>query len=174
MSPNRRLYTSDGNEITFKDVPLAKIAKDVERMIEKQVPANHRTEIYHKVLAGMPNYQRVPDWDKKSTASIYEKPLTPFSAPRDPEVTGQDLLDALAPAVEITLSNARSIGIQITWWDAMSDGEFGCSMSFDSGVGCGRLGRRHTLEDVPVNYVRDRLMDWIGKNDEDELPEYRK
>ncbi|GAB1311772.1 hypothetical protein MFIFM68171_01982 [Madurella fahalii] len=90
--------------------------------------------------------------------------MTPFSKPRDATVTNQDLLDALAPTAEITLAHAKRIGIQITWWDAMSDGAFFCSMSFGSGVSGGRLGRPHTLEDVPVSYFRDKLMDWIAEN----------
>jgi len=36
-------------------------------------------------------------------------------------------------------------------------------MSFGSGVSGGRLGRDHQLNDVPVNYFRDRLIDMIGK-----------
>ena len=113
----------------------------------------------------MPGHQEVPEWDAKSTASIYAEPLTPFSKPRDniAAITNQDLLDALAPAAEITLGHAKRIGIQITWWDAMSDGAFGSFMSFGDGVSGGRLGRPHTLEDVPVCYVRDKLMDWIAE-----------
>ncbi|KAK0708702.1 hypothetical protein B0H67DRAFT_648731 [Lasiosphaeris hirsuta] len=164
VDPHARYYTTDGDEVTFDDVPLAKIAKDVESMIKRKVPADRRTEIYHKVLTGMPGYQEIPEWDMKSTASIYTEPLTPFSKPRDATVTNQDLLDALAPAAEITLADAKRIGIQITWWDAMSDGAFLCSMSFGSGISGGRLGRPHALEDVPVNYFRDKLMDWIAEN----------
>ena len=169
-----RYSTTDGNEVTFNDVPLARIARDVERTIKAKVPAHRRTEIYHKVLAGMPGHQEIPEWDTKSRASIYAEPMTPFSKPRDgaAAITSQDLLDALAPAAEITLEHARRIGIQITWWDAMSDGAFSCFMSFDSGVSGGRLGRDHTLEDVPVCYVRDKLMDWIAENLEG--PEERK
>lgn len=35
-------------------------------------------------------------------------------------------------------------------------------MSFADGVSGGRLGRDHTFEDVPSNYVRDRLMDYTA------------
>ncbi|KAK3360554.1 hypothetical protein B0T25DRAFT_535891 [Lasiosphaeria hispida] len=164
VDPHTRYYTTDGDQVTFNDVPLAKIAKDVETTINAKVPADRRTEIYHKVLAGMPGHRQIPEWDTKRTASIYATPLTPFSQPRDAAATNQDLLDALAPAAAITLAHAKSIGIQITWWDAMSDGAFSSSMSFGGGVSDGRLGRPHTLDDVPVNYVRDMLMDWIAEN----------
>ncbi|KAK4446712.1 hypothetical protein QBC34DRAFT_496748 [Podospora aff. communis PSN243] len=151
--PDATYHTLDGTAVTWDDVPLSK----------DHVPADRRTEIYHSVLTGMPGHQAVPEWDTKSTASIYAKPRTPFSKPRDEAVTNQDLLDALAPAAEITLSHARSIGVQIAWWDAMSDGAFSCSMSLAGGVGSGgRLGRPHTIQDVPVNYFRDKLMDWIA------------
>lgn len=116
--------------MTFKDVPSAKVAKEVERMINNKVPADRRTEIYHKVLT----------------------------------VSNQDLLDALAHAAEITLMRAKSIGIQITWWDAMSDGAFPSMMSFGGGVSSGRLGRPHKLDNVPINYFRDRLINWIDES----------
>ena len=166
FEPNARYYTSEGREITFKDVPLVKIAEAAEQQIKSNVPADLRTEIYHKVLTGMPEHQAIPEWDTKSPESIYASPLTPYSLPRDGAgiKSNQDLLDLLAPAGGISLSRARDIATQITWWDAMSEGVFGSMLSFKDGVRGGRLGsgHLHTMEDVPVNYFRDRLIDWVA------------
>jgi len=48
------------------------------------------------------------------------------------------------------------------------DGSVSCSMC-NWEVSGGRLGRDHKLADVPVNYFRDRLMDWITERLEDGL-----
>src|SRR5438105_1388766 len=108
----------------------------------------------------MPHSERDPGPGKRS---IYEEPSTPFSKPRDAAITWQNLLDALAFAAEITLARARRIGVQITWIDAMSDGDFGCMFSFGGPVIGGRLKHLHTLDDVPINFVRDKLMCWIAQ-----------
>lgn len=44
----------------------------------------------------------------------------------------------------------------------MAEGKAHCSITFSSPprVGGGRLGRDHTLDDVPNHYVRDCIMDW--------------
>ncbi|KAK4213578.1 hypothetical protein QBC37DRAFT_285778, partial [Rhypophila decipiens] len=163
--PAEQFVTQDGEVITFEDVPVSKLVESVERQIEKRVPDHLRTEIYNKVLAGVP-HKRVPKWDLGGKESIYAEPLTPFSIPRDDTISNQDLLDALAPAAEITLGNAESIGITVAWWDASSKAKFSAMMSFGSGVRGGRLGdnHRHTVSDVPRNYFRDRLMDYIAEH----------
>ncbi|KAM7192992.1 hypothetical protein V8F33_008040 [Rhypophila sp. PSN 637] len=162
--PAKQFVTQNGGVITFNKVPVYTFVDAIEREIEKRIPSDRRTEIYHKVLKGMPGYKAVPDWDAPSKESMYTEPLTPFSMPRDDNISNQDLLDALAPAAEITLSSAGGIGTQIAWWDAMSNGKFCAGMSFGGGVDGGRLGRdhKHTISDVPRNYFRDRLMDYIN------------
>ncbi|KAM7213729.1 hypothetical protein V8F06_010863 [Rhypophila decipiens] len=164
--PAERFVTQNGGVITFNEVPVYKFVNAIEREIGKRIPNDRRTEIYHKVLKGAPGYKEVPGWDSPSKESIYAEPLTPFSIPRDDTISNQDLLDALAPAAEITLGKAESIGITVAWWDASSNAKFSAMMSFGSGVRGGRLGNdhRHTVSDVPRNYFRDRLMDYIAEH----------
>ncbi|KAM7202611.1 hypothetical protein V8F20_004400 [Naviculisporaceae sp. PSN 640] len=172
MRPAESFTLQDGQEITFSDVPVAKVVKSTENAIKTRVPESRRTEIYHQVLRGMPGHKSVPDWDHpdNNRESIYAEPLTPFSMPRDEAISNQDLLDALAPAIGITLSSAAGVGTTIAWWDAMSGGKLCASMSFSGGVSGGRLGRdhQHTISDVPRNYFRDRLMDYILQHEVDE------
>jgi hypothetical protein len=65
---------------------------------------------------------------------------------------------------------AEFIAMQITFFDAMGDDKRSPTLMFHEGVRGGRLGRDHTLEDVPNHYVRDCLIDYIN----DELPADRR
>jgi len=169
IGPGERYFLADGKEIAFKDVPLAKeVVPAIEVVIGCRVPTANRTDVYHKVLSGMPGHKEIPEWDTK-IPSAFVKPMTPFSQPRDATVSNKELLDALVSAAGLDEETAKAIGGQITWWDAMGDGSVGCSLSGGSwDVSGGRLGRNHTIIDVPINYFRDRLMDWIAESIKDE------
>lgn len=178
VGPTEKYYRRDGTQHTLEDVPLPKIVKGLESHIKRVVPADKRTEVYHKVLGGVPGHKDTPEWDIPPE-SPNEKPVTPFSVRVDlrgsslsfcPLILGQkpshvksnkELLDALASAADLKPTTVSSIEIQVTWWDGCAGMNGGCMMSFNDGVSGGRLGRDHKFEDVPSNYVRDMLMDYI-------------
>lgn len=62
-------YLESGEEITFKDLPLALIVRKIASEIEKHVPADRRNDVYHKVLVGMPGYRAIPPWEEKQSSS---------------------------------------------------------------------------------------------------------
>jgi len=80
ISQPGKYYRQDGREHTFYDVPLAKVVKEVESSIERTVPEERQTAVYHAVLRGVQGHKEVPVWDDPSP-NPFEKPLTPFSAP---------------------------------------------------------------------------------------------
>lgn len=79
--------------------------------------------------------------------------------------SNKELVAALAAAAGLTDNAAASVAGQITWRDGRADGKADCYIAFGGGqptrVGGGRLGRDHTLDDVPNHYVRDCLIDYI-------------
>ena len=105
-------FLRDGREVTFKEVPMVKVVKEVESHIIEVVPADRRLDVHHKVLIG---YRKHPAWAKESSPSrdsvaadedgpassaaedvgqdlcsrSEEKPLTPFSLPRDGRTSKQ-------------------------------------------------------------------------------------
>lgn len=78
--------------------------------------------------------------------------------------SNEQLISDLAKVAELEEETVNAIRIQITWWDGMGDDSKPCLMSFSEGIRGGRLGRDHTLEDVPNHYVRDRLVDYVQTN----------
>jgi hypothetical protein len=91
LSATRRYYRRDGTEHTLADVPLERIVKEVASRIERGVPAERRTEVYHKVLDGVPGHKEMPEWDK-AVYNPNEKPFTPFSVRRCPNLSIQPLV----------------------------------------------------------------------------------
>ncbi|KAB5549774.1 hypothetical protein GE09DRAFT_184214 [Coniochaeta sp. 2T2.1] len=110
----------------------------------------------------MPGHKEMPEW-AEAPLNPNGEPATHFSKPK-PEDFGcnQQLLDAFASAARKDDKQKHSIAVQVIWWDAMADGKVSCGMSLAGGVSGGRLGRNHTLEDVPIHFFRDQLMDCIG------------
>ncbi|KAB5578560.1 hypothetical protein GE09DRAFT_555388 [Coniochaeta sp. 2T2.1] len=168
LSPTQKYYRRNGTEHTIYNVPLERIAKEVESHIKDHVPKETRTEVYHKVLRDIPGHKEIPEWDE-APLNPNGEPATRFSKPK-PEDFGsnQQLLDAFASAARKDDKQKHSIAVQITWWDAMADGKVGCGMSLADCVSGGRLGRDHTLEDVPIHFFRDMLMDCVGVLVDDE------
>lgn len=65
LSRTETYYHRDGTEHTLydvplRDVPLRDVIESVESHIKSHVPADTRTEVYHKVLHGMPGHRRYP------------------------------------------------------------------------------------------------------------------
>ncbi|KAK3322956.1 hypothetical protein B0H66DRAFT_602375 [Apodospora peruviana] len=85
-----------------------------------------------------------------------------FSNEPETAKTNAQLIDELASSAELKTDSAASVALQITWRDALCDADISCDMRERKVVG-GRLGRDHTLEDVPNHYIRDRLMDYINE-----------
>ena len=167
VEPKLKFVRSNGKEVTFKDVPLQKVISDVQNAI-KNMKDGQRTDVYHKVLSGMPGHQETPEWDVPPAHpnGPNGEPKTPYSVPRDGR-SNQELLDALSSAAKLSADTKQVVAIQIIWWDALvGGGDASCTNHGFRYITGGRLGRDHTIDDVPVNYFRDRLMDYIS----DQLP----
>ncbi|KAI1803188.1 hypothetical protein F4811DRAFT_525873 [Daldinia bambusicola] len=113
----------------------------------------------------------------KTKVNPNEKPATPFSVSRAAPgfvMSNGELIEALAVSVDMEPQCAIMIRGQITWHDSY-DGSSSGSLELSTGlVGSGRLGRKHMLADVPNNFVRDRLMDYIITQLEDHQQESAK
>ncbi|KAI0010917.1 hypothetical protein F4779DRAFT_575966 [Xylariaceae sp. FL0662B] len=162
--PGMKYYRPDGSEYTFQDVPFKKFKESVVSHIKNNVPHDRRIEVFEKVMAGVPGRMKIPQW-AKGAVNPHEKPETPFSVSRaspDSVKTSAELIDSLASAADLDSKSVAMIRANITWWDAMGDDEQPPMLRAGAWtVSGGRLGRDHTLEDVPNHYVRDRLMDYI-------------
>ena len=158
--PERR-QLSNGKWIACKDVPLKIVINDAESWIESHVEEGRRSEVWYKTHEGLPSQARTPNWDIPPP-NPNQRPSTPYSASRaNPAPSNAELIDALAKAVN--QQDMDHVAASIVWADSYS-GESSGFLSRREGklkVSGGRLGRDHTLEDVPNNYVRDRLMGWI-------------
>ncbi|KAI1379244.1 hypothetical protein F4677DRAFT_362519 [Hypoxylon crocopeplum] len=125
-------------------------------------------------MDGIPGAKQTPHWEE-FPVNPHEKPETPFSVSRAlPGVikSNAELVDIMASAAGLNSRQATSVRVQITWWDAMGDEQNRPVLNGCTGtVTGGRLGRDHTLEDVPNHYVRDRVMDYINTQLDEEKRE---
>jgi hypothetical protein len=94
LSATARYYRLDGTEVTFQDVPLSKIVKEVEAHIKRHVPEGTRTRVYHEVLAGVSGHKETPEWDE-APVNPNEKPSTPFSVSGRVSVTSASVILAI-------------------------------------------------------------------------------
>jgi hypothetical protein len=78
MIPGSKYYRAGGKEHRFEDVPFPKVLSAIEGYIKRSVPADRRTDVYHKVLAGTPIHKKIPEWTKEPL-NPNGKPATPFS-----------------------------------------------------------------------------------------------
>lgn len=77
-TPGEEHYRKNGQEHTLEDVPWKKVLEHVEKQIGRQVPEDRRTEVFNRVMAGMPSRKRFPDWEKP-VVPPNENPSTRFS-----------------------------------------------------------------------------------------------
>ncbi|CAJ2503652.1 Uu.00g110460.m01.CDS01 [Anthostomella pinea] len=132
----------DEIEKAFRAISLHFFIKPVVARIGTHIPNGRRVQVFEDVFA------ETPSLEADSTVSNPRgKPKTPFSEPRDASKSNAQLIDCLALAADLDAKKAFAIRGQIAWG--------------------GRLGRDHTLADVPKHYVRDRLLDYINT----QLPE---
>ncbi|OTB02035.1 hypothetical protein M426DRAFT_13877 [Hypoxylon sp. CI-4A] len=127
-------------------------------------------QIYEDVMSAVcrSDSRREPD----SKPNIRERIETPFSVSRAAPGSAKsnaELIDALALATGMKTRSAMSICGQIKWSDSIArKGISGSWMGGSGFVSGGRLGRDHMLSDVPNHFVRDRLVDYIDTQLEEE------
>ncbi|KAI2463919.1 hypothetical protein F4781DRAFT_96650 [Annulohypoxylon bovei var. microspora] len=142
--------------------------------MENHVPNHLCIQIFEDVLSAIPLKQEEPT---RTEPTLRENPETPFSASRaEPRFikSNAQLIDALASAINLEPGRAISIRGSITWADSVSGGKHYTSGMYNLGYGIvsgGRLGRDHMLSDVPNHYARDRLMDYINTQLEEDQRE---
>lgn len=187
--PSKGYYLESGEEVMFKDLPLAMVVRKIASEIGKYVPVDLRDDVYHKVLVGMSGYRAIPPWGKKKTTppkparvrqdspipeseeadnqppsiplSVYETPMTPFSAPRDSK-TSRQVLESFMP--HLTASGDGYFVYSVISRDGSREGDRICARKPS-----GKWEVSHTIDDVPVHFLRDKLMVYTisGLEDED-------
>lgn len=103
---------------------------------------------------GMPMTRYSASFVPLSAESFRKSPLTLFKLPRDGKTTNRDLMTALAKAASLDQHETAFIQSRIVHLDRMA---YGSSGRWTTGAGLGG----HTLDDVPVNFARDHLMEYI-------------
>ncbi|KAI1645205.1 uncharacterized protein F4817DRAFT_344596 [Daldinia loculata] len=149
-------------EKTFNDLSLHPFISAVLDYLKTHVSNDRCIQVFEDVISVLPNSPQCPPESKHRNPR--EKPGTPFSASRaNPAsiMSNAKLIDALAAATNMEPWKAIWIRGQITWCDSISGSMSGILELGNGLVSYGRLGRDHMLADVPNQYVRDRLMDYI-------------
>jgi hypothetical protein len=88
-------------------------------------------------------------------------------------------MDDLASAMDMHKRTKGMVQAQIVYHDALGDDKRGVGVMWGGEEGGivhgGRLGRDHTLADVPNHFVRDNIMDYINQAEveEDKKQEFR-
>ncbi|KAG8159622.1 hypothetical protein KVR01_010259 [Diaporthe batatas] len=106
---------------------------------------------------------------------LHEQPSTQFSKSRarpGSVLTNAQLVDIFAEKLSLTPARKKSLIGNLCFWDSMSvDGIGGMWSLKDDYVSGGRLGRNHTLPDVPNHYIRDWMLEQIdlGENEVEPL-----
>lgn len=70
------IITSNPGAQNIEDVPYSKVAEHVEAHIAKR--GEDRTEVYHKIFAGLPCHKKVPVWEQ-NCPNPNGQPSTQFS-----------------------------------------------------------------------------------------------
>ncbi|KAK6952773.1 hypothetical protein Daesc_005067 [Daldinia eschscholtzii] len=158
----------------FDNLSLYFFKSAIRGYFDRHVPKDRCIQIFEDVISVFPNEQEKPPETKRNPR---EKPATPFSISRAAPgsvMSNAKLIDALAVATDMEPRTAIMIRGQITWCDSNRGGKSGMLDLCAGLVSGGRLGRDHMLADVPNNFVRDRLMDYIVTQLEDDKKERAK
>lgn len=95
----------------------------------------------------------------------HETPATPYSVSRASPgsvLSNAQVIDVFASTMKLTEQQKKSFTGNILFVDSIDQRGNGGSWTVgEDKVRGGRLGRDHTLEDVPNHYVRDSLMNYI-------------
>ncbi|OTA96592.1 hypothetical protein M434DRAFT_105434 [Hypoxylon sp. CO27-5] len=152
-------------EEKFSEVPRPDFVHTVVDQIEKRAPNNRCIQVYEDIMSVLPrNEQQLAS----TKANPHRNPRTPFSISRATPgsiKSNAQLIDTLASAANLHPATATMLRGEIVWSDSHPWGARGSLGMFDTRsklVSGGRLGRDHMLSDVPNNYVRDRLMNFIN------------
>ncbi|KAK3387767.1 hypothetical protein B0H63DRAFT_559224 [Podospora didyma] len=163
VAPRCKYYRQDGSEYGFHDVPVHILVDNVRRYVSSHYyHLVRRQHVLGKIMASVPSQY---------------KPKSPRDEPPPPGPTrnrrlhsqfqeqksNSQLIEKLVLAAGLSPRKGLAIGGCITWWDGQGGVE-SCSLTGGTWkVSGGRLGRDHTLSDVPNCYVRDCLMDCINR-----------
>ncbi|KAI1742428.1 hypothetical protein F4680DRAFT_463898 [Xylaria scruposa] len=156
-------YKADGSKFTLADVPVRSLINAIEEHIQIYVPEHRRTQVYKKVVEGVPNVKQTPRWDCQAD-NPRAIPQTPFSKTRAPlksRETNESLFETFTLASKLDRKTLARIRGMIVWRDSeRTNGTWGAIEWDTFEVTGGRLGptEQHTFADVPHCYVRDRLM----------------
>lgn len=165
--PGQAFLRQDGTEHTLECVPLPKVLQGAESLIKNAVPEDKRSAVFQRVMADMPGRKAKPDWEKPEKP-LYNPHATlahPYSASKaEKPKSNAQILEDLNSSANLNPGQAKSIWIQIAWRDSVDEDGTSGTMRLAEGVHGGRLGRdvSHTLEDIPNNYMRDQIMDYIN------------
>ncbi|KAK8087366.1 hypothetical protein PG994_002340 [Apiospora phragmitis] len=101
-----------------------------------------------------------------------------YPQPPDSRKSNSQLVEDLTAAPGVDESKVAKCVVDVIYEDANDDPKKSATMSAGKGdwqVHGGRLGRDHTLEDVPNHYLRDRLMSFTNERmPQDQAPEARR
>ncbi|KAI1326490.1 hypothetical protein F5Y16DRAFT_374932 [Xylariaceae sp. FL0255] len=160
-------YYKGGRRYTYDDVPWKTILEVAEDAIKRAADPADRTIIFYEVMQDLPLTKSYPDWARtlKNPKNPNAKPSTTYSAYRAKEgeeaPSNAHMMVAFSQATGLEGRSLQAVQAQITWWDACGDDSRPATVAMDTfTVTGGRLGRDHTLEDVPSHFVRDKLMDY--------------
>ncbi|KAI0114627.1 hypothetical protein F4776DRAFT_324309 [Hypoxylon sp. NC0597] len=152
-------------EEKFSEILRPYLVQAVVERIEKRVPNDRCIQVYEDIMSVLPRNERQ---QASTKANPHRNPKTPFSISRATPgsiKSNAQLIDTLASAANLHPATATMLRGQIVWSDSHPWGTRDPLGVFDTRtklVSCGRLGRDHTLSDVPNNYVRDCLMNFIN------------
>ncbi|KAI1455153.1 hypothetical protein F4805DRAFT_437023 [Annulohypoxylon moriforme] len=163
-----------GSHREFDQISLHFFIPPTIEWIANHAPNSRCIQIYEDVLSVIPDDE--DDWDRpvRTEPTQREKPETVFSKSRaEPRLvkSNAELIDTLASVTDMEPRTAICIRGSIVFGDSISGGKHWTSGMLTGGTGFvsgGRLGRNHMLSDVPNHYVRDRLMDYIDTQLQDD------
>ncbi|KAK4954647.1 hypothetical protein LTR10_008080 [Elasticomyces elasticus] len=139
------------------------VVNQVEHFVNAKKDAAKRQEVWKKALTGLKREKRTV---VSEPLPPHEHPSTPYSESRAPAPqTNKQLVDDLCKAAEKDERFAKILGTTTAAIDSSPKGSFNAAIRVGGEDGPtvmgGRLGRAHTLEDVPHHFVRDQCMNHI-------------
>ncbi|KAK3703652.1 hypothetical protein LTR37_014348 [Vermiconidia calcicola] len=146
---------ANGKTFTWEDVPLIEVIKHAESFVKDKVEEPRRTEVWRQMFHGLPMRMKRASWEKASS-NLREHPETPYSqsTAAKPKSNGE-LIESLGSVAALERRKIEIFKTQIVFRDSVSSEGTSGAMSIRDGIGTvygGRLGRDHTLADVPNHF----------------------